>query len=189
MNEYGGHWIETFKGRKFHFLNPQPNEIDIEDIAHALSLTCRFNGACRVFYSVAEHSIRVAGIVPDKYKLLALLHDASEAYIPDLPRPEKAGMPEFKAMENVILQAIWHKFGIDNLLTSDGVVKEADNILLATEARDLMPNTDDWAELPFPLSDKIVPFCSDLKWIEQEFLQRFNEYLIEVVERQIKEMK
>jgi len=175
MDEFGGHWIESFMGGKFHFLDPQPDEIKIVDIAHALSLTCRFGGSCRVFYSVAEHSIRVAEILPEKYKLLGLLHDASEAYLPDLPRPIKAGMPEFKAMENVILQAVFRKYGIDPMLTSDGVVKEADNILLATEARDLMDNTDDWATLPFPLSDKIIPFCSE--WIEEKFLERFNEYI------------
>ena len=173
-NSYGGQFIETYKGHKFHFLNPQPDEIDIEDIAHHLSLTCRFVGACRVFYSVAEHSIRVAEIVPDKYQLLALLHDASEAYLPDLARPEKAGMPEFKAMEQVILQAIWRKFGIDPMLTVDGVVKEADNILLATEARDLMDNTDDWAKLPEPLKDVIEPI--DSEWDEELFLDRFWEY-------------
>lgn len=174
IDEYGGNWIETFGGSRFHFLAPQLDEIKIEDIAHSLSLTCRFSGSCSVFYSVAEHSIRVAEIVPDKYKLLALLHDASEAYLPDLPRPMKACFPDFKAMETVILQAIWKKYGIDFMLTTNGIVKEADNILLATEARDLMKNTEDWATLPEPLEYKIRPWKS--KDAELLFLLSFANY-------------
>ena len=175
-DDFGGPWIETFSGGKFHFLTPQPEEIDIQDIAHALSLTCRFAGHTRVFYSVAEHSIRVAEIVPNKYKLLALLHDASEAYLPDLPRPEKASMPIFKSMEEVILQAIWRKYNIDFMLTTDGVVKEADNILLATEARDLMKNTDGWAPLPEPLEQAEFIETYSSSFAESLFLIRFKEY-------------
>jgi len=178
MNEYGGHWITTYTGKKFHFLDPQPQEIDIEDIAHHLSLNCRFIGACREFYSVAEHSIRVAEIVPNEYKLLALLHDASEAYLPDLPRPEKAEIPKFKLIENVILQAIWDKYVPSNWVLDLKIIKEADNILLATEARDLMSNMDDWADLPQPLQESILnrftPFAS--REAENLFLSRFNKY-------------
>lgn len=170
MNEYGGHWITTYTGKKFHFLDPQSDEIDIGDIAHALSLTCRFGGQCRVFYSVAEHSIRMARIVPQEYKLHALLHDASEAYIPDLPRPEKAEIPKFKMIESLILKAIFDKFlSPREWPFQEKVIKEADNILLATEARDLMANTDDWAELPLPLADTIYPMSS--AEAEDEFLK------------------
>jgi len=174
MNEYGGHWITTYTGKKFHFLNPQPEEIDIVDIAHALSLTCRFGGQCREFYSVAEHSIRVAEIVPQEYKLCAILHDASEAYLPDLPRPEKASLPKFKHMENVILRAIFDKF-VPSGIVMAGMheVKHADNILLATEARDLMANMDDWAPLPEPLPDIITPYVSS-EYAEFKFLQQFE---------------
>ncbi|KKM73571.1 hypothetical protein LCGC14_1409220 [marine sediment metagenome] len=175
MDEYGGHWITTYTGRKFHFLDPQLDEIDIVDIAHALSLTCRFGGQCKQFYSVAEHSIRMAEIVLDEYKLFALLHDASEAYLPDLPRPEKAVLPQFKEMERDILVAIWDKFMPSGYpwLGSGVVIKEADNILLATEARDLMPNTDDWAKLPEPLPDVIVPY--PCRMAEEEFLNCFDK--------------
>jgi len=175
MDEFGGHWVTTFTGKKFHFLDPQPEEIDIVDIAHSLSITCRFGGQCKEFYSVAEHSIRMAEIVSEKYKLLALLHDASEAYLPDLPRPMKAELPEFKKMEKNILWAIWEKFmpGYPWGLFLD-VIKEADNILLATEARDLMANMDDWAPLPKPLKEKIKPMKS--KAVESLFLFTFKEY-------------
>ena len=178
MDEYGGNWITTYTGKKFHFLAPQPEEIDIEDIAHALSLTCRFAGQCKSFYSVAEHSIRVADIVPEQYKLHALLHDASEAYLPDLPRPIKAGLPYFKEMENVILRAVWNKFIPSGVYENYGVIKEADNILLATEARDLMDNTDDWAELPPPLKPEIRPMPSNVAKVL--FLCIFEFYMKEI---------
>ena len=174
-NEYGGAWIETFSGIKFHFLNPQPSEIRIEDIAHSLALTCRFGGQCREFYSVAEHSIRVAEIVPNEWKLLGLLHDASEGYMPDIPRPMKAELPDFINIELGILKAIWDKFIGEGWRNAKSIIKEADNILLATEARDLMANMDDWAELPLPLADIIVPMSS--KGAEQLFLQRFKELI------------
>ena len=174
MDEYGGRWITTWSGKKFHFLDPQPEEIDIRDIAHALSLTCRFAGQCKTFYSVAEHSIKVAEIVPEEYRLHALLHDASEAYLPDIPRPMKAELPEFKKMEATILMAIWGKFKPD---WNDGgliTYKAADNILLATEARDLMDNTNDWATLPPALPKVIVPMKS--RDAEALFLVRFLMY-------------
>ncbi len=143
MNEYSGHWITTFMGKKFHYLDPQPDEIGIKDIAHALSLTCRFGGHCREFYSVAQHSIHVAELVSPKLKLSALLHDAHEAYLHDVPRPIKLDMSGYKEMADRIQVAINKKF---NLISSP-LIREADNIMLMTEARDLMSNVNDWAEL------------------------------------------
>ena len=176
MDEYGGHWITTFTGKKFHFLDPQPDEIDIIDIAHSLSITCRFGGQCREFYSVAEHSIRVADVVPKEYKLHALLHDASEAYMPDLPRPMKATLSEFKGIEIIILQAIFNKFlySPDTQKPGSKLIKEADDTLLATEGRDLMANMDDWDPLPKPLIEVIKPLSS--KDAELLFHYRFRKY-------------
>ncbi len=173
IDEYGGHWITTFSGKKFHFLDPQPEEIDIVDIARALSLTCRFAGQCKDFYSVAQHSIMVAKIVPEEYKLHALLHDASEAYLPDIPRPIKAELRQFKKMEMTILLAILNKFVPyqGDIIRELEIIKEADNIALATEARDLMANTDDWATLPEPLKEFIVPLTC---WeVELDFVDMF----------------
>lgn len=171
-NEYEGHWITTYTGKKLHYLEPQLDEIDIKDIAHALSLTCRFGGHCSEFYSVAEHCIRVAEIVPHKYNLQALLHDAGEAYLPDVPRPIKWDLPMYKEIENKIMDAILNKFNLDHVGKSE--IKEADNILLATEARDLMDNTKDWADLPTPLTEIIVPMRSGEA--ELFFLHRFKRY-------------
>ena len=98
LNEYTDHWISTYTDKKFHYLNPTEEEICIEDIAHALALTCRFGGHCSKFYSVAEHSIRVSNIVPETLRLQALLHDAHEAYLHDVPRPIKEDIPQYKIM-------------------------------------------------------------------------------------------
>lgn len=170
MNEYKGAWITTYKGTKFHFRNPKPEEIDIEDIAHHLSQLCRFTGACKPFYSVAEHSIRVAEIVPEELKLAALLHDAAEAYIGDISRPIKY-THKLKETEEIITKVIAKKYGVD---LNNSEVKEADNILIATEGRDLMSNMDSWATLPEPLEDKIIPMKNGN--VEGLFLYLFKVY-------------
>ena len=171
MDEFGGNWITTYTGKKFHYLEPRPEEIDIRDIAHALSLKVRYCGHCLQFYSVGEHSMRVADLLPKALQLEGLLHDAAEAYMPDVPRPIKYrfGLKEF---EDKIEEVIRVRFG----LVKSPLVKEADNVLLATEARDLMPNMDGWAELPLPLSDKIRPFSSDMRLVEEVFLAKFELY-------------
>jgi len=171
-NEYDGHWIATYTGKQFHYLDPQPEEIDIKDIAHALALTCRFGGHCKGFYSVADHSIRVAQIILGFNKLQALLHDAHEAYLHDVPRPIKQEMPIYKEIANKIQQAIYDKFC--PIQCPDNEIKYADDVLLATEARDLMNNTNEWAELPLPLPDKIVPMPIDVA--ESRFLRDFERY-------------
>ena len=178
MTEYDDHWIETYTGRKFHYLQAQldPDEIDIRDIAHALSMQCRFGGHVRHFYSVAEHSIRVAEQIEDRdeNKLCALLHDASEAYIPDIPRPIKMDMPyAVRDMALMIEESIFSKY--TNFTADWGEIKRLDNTLLATEGRDLMDNMDDWAVLPTPLMSIINPYPSP-GFAERRFLQKFVEY-------------
>jgi len=170
MTEYDEAWMTTFTGRKFHYLNPQPDEINIVDIAHHLSLLCRFTGAVSVFYSVAEHSIRVSELVPQGLKLSALLHDAAEAYINDISRPVKY-THKLDVTEKIVMDAISRKFGITPNVP---VIKAADNVLMATEARDLMANTDSWAPLPTPLPLKIVPMTS--REAETMFLYRLRKY-------------
>lgn len=163
-------FITTFTGKKFHFLDPKPGEIDIRDIAHHLSLKCRFTGACKVFYSVAEHSIRVAEILPAELLLSGLLHDSTEAYMPDVPRPIKEAFG-LRKYENIIMDVIAKKYGLTPYAPE---IKIADDTLIATEGRDLMPSTDGWMELPEPLKEKIVPVSSQLA--EVAFLARFRVY-------------
>ncbi len=168
MSEYDENWMTTYTGKKFHYLNPQPDEIDIRDIAHHLSLICRFTGASRIFYSVAEHSVRVAGLLPKELQLAGLLHDAAEAYINDISRPVKYAH-KLEETEKGITLAINKKFGLE---THIALIKEMDSKMLATEARDLLSNTDGWAKLPEPLSEIIIPWTSDLA--ERSFLSTFD---------------
>jgi uncharacterized protein len=152
-------WIQTYSGRKFHPLNPQRSEVFIEDIAHALSMMCRYTGHTKKFYSVAEHSVRVAWRVMDlgadrRTALAALLHDASEAYLCDIARPVKM-QPEFaayRAAEAQLQSVVYGAFGID---AEPALVKRADLELLSTEAHELMaPLHPEWiktVDLPEPL--------------------------------------
>lgn len=163
------YWIETYSGKKFYVLRPWESQIDIRDIAHALSLVCRFAGHCSEFYSVAEHSVRVSGLVSKQTALAALLHDAAEAYIGDTPRPIKT--EEEKLLEDIIQKEILANFDVIHF--DEEEVKKADMILLATEARDLMDNIQDWY-LPEPvLVKRIIPWSSRVA--EREFLQRFHK--------------
>ena len=171
MDEYNGSWITTYKGHRFHYLRPRPGEIDIEDIAHHLSLLCRFTGACSSYYSVAEHSIRVAELVPKELQLAALLHDASEAYIGDISRPVKYSH-KLEDTEEIITKAIAKKYGVD---LHNPEIKHADNVLCATEGRDLMPNMTRWRTLPQPLAEKIVPMKKP-RTAEHLFLYMFRLY-------------
>jgi len=167
-------WIQTYTGRKFHPLDPSEAEFDIRDIAHSLSLLCRFNGHCLRFYSVAEHSVRVARILPEEHRLWGLLHDAGEAYVTDLPRPVKKQMPIFRAFEDRILERVAQVFGLSWPMPA--LVKAADDTLLATEARDLMaPHPADWGLGTNPLDEQIIdPLGPEAA--ERLFLDTFDEH-------------
>ncbi len=174
-------WIQTFTGRKFDPMQPYVYDVCIEDIAHALALTCRFSGHCQTFYSVAQHSILVSHIVPDCDALWGLLHDAAEAYLVDLPRPIKQALRQqgntaFDDMEAAVMRAVCARFGLNEQQPQS--VSEADLVLLATEARDLMAPLDpDWLiqesngykVLPEPIGP-LTPGQA-----ESAFLFRFSE--------------
>lgn len=133
-------FIETASGLKYHFLNPQQDEIVIEDIALALANKCRFSGHVN-FYSVAEHSVLVALRLPPGLQLAGLLHDAAEAYLGDIPSPIKAVLPDYKRLEKISETAVNKAFGLDQLTQDDwNKVKQADLQALKTEAHYLIPS-------------------------------------------------
>src|SRR6478752_7418281 len=103
--------IRTFTGKWMDVFSPTPEMICIEDIAHALSLMCRFGGHTPTLYSVGQHSIHVSKLVGNKHKLAALLHDASEAYFMDIPRPIKKKVLEYGPIEDKLMKVIAEKFG------------------------------------------------------------------------------
>mgnify|MGYP003630465113 CR=1 FL=1 len=105
--------IRTYTGKPFDLKILDPDTICIEDIAHALSYTARYGGHLDKLFSVAQHSVLVARSVSKENRLAALLHDASEAYMGDMPSPFKIMMPEFKAIENKLMKVIADKFDFD----------------------------------------------------------------------------
>lgn len=154
-------WILTRSGRKFDLANPTADMVDPADIAHSLSMQCRFNGHTSSFYSVAQHCYLVADLVPAEHQLHALLHDATEAYVGDLVRPLKEGMRNwanyhglacaYDVAEQQVWEAICERFDLDPRLPAS--VKHADLVALATEKRDLMPQHQE----PWPCLDGITP--------------------------------
>ena len=169
-----GSWILTRSGRHPDFLDPHPGEIEIFDIAVALSRECRFSGQTRRAYSVAQHSVLASRIVPEAFAREALLHDATEAYLRDLSRPLKHLVPEYLRIERRLDRVIRQKFGLP--AEKSDPVDLADRILLATEKRDLMPEDScDWPILEGvePLPDRIDP-CSSVR-ARTMFLRRFEE--------------
>lgn len=154
-------WMLTHSRRHFDFANPQPEQIDIMDIALGLARECRFGGQTHGHwegYSVAQHSVHASHIVAPQHALEALLHDASEAYCKDLPSPLKGLLPDYQQIEARVDLAIRQKFRLPEQASPE--VKHADLVMLATERRDLMP-TDGaaWAILEGiePLPDTLTP--------------------------------
>ncbi|KAF6692720.1 phosphohydrolase [Pseudomonas sp. EKM23D] len=155
-------WILTQSGQQFDLLCPTAPMIRPVDIAHALSRLCRFNGHTRTHYSVAQHSMIVASLVPAEHQLAALLHDATDAYIGDMTRPLKAVMPEYQVIERQIWLAVCERFSIQPDLPA--CVKQADMVALATERRDLMPEHPgiwDCLRGVQPMKENIVSLSAD----------------------------
>lgn len=165
-------WIETYNGEHFHLLEPAPEEIDIEDIAHALANVCRFGGHVKHFYSVAEHSVHVSYLTGT---LEGLLHDASEAYVADIVSPLKPHLTNYKDIESRIMNTIANKYGVKWPVSLD--TKDADVAQLKTEARHLLPSKGkDWV-LDYPSQRKhgIVPRCWTPDQAKMRFLERFEQ--------------
>jgi hypothetical protein len=165
--------METFSGTHFNILKPDPKMISMFDISHHLSLICRFNGACRWFYSVAQHSIYVADLVKQNgadivTELGGLLHDAAEAYTGDIIRPIKhaEGVDKLIHIGDVIQEVINKKYGIES--ANWELVRQADNTLVVTEADQLLPSQGrGWQNLPAPLNPGIVTIHWEYEGIVQ----------------------
>ncbi len=138
-----GDWMQTFTGRRFWPLDPRADEIHVEDIAHALSMQCRYAGHCLRFYSVAEHSVLLARAM-DLYgdARWALLHDASEAYLVDVPRPVKPYLDGYKLAESTVMAAVCQRFGLPPAMPAK--VHEADNRIIADERANLSVCEAEW---------------------------------------------
>lgn len=177
MNRIGD-WMVTFSGQKFYPLDPRPEEVVIEDIAHALSINNRYNGHTIRPYSVGHHSLLCSYHVEKGFELEALLHDATEAYLADVVRPAKNGMPEYKAIEQKLwADAIATKWGLPGHISKE--VHTVDNRMLVTEARQLLNDNGPrwWTEKQWP--DPFDLIIEDYSWqeVEKMFLARFYELI------------
>lgn len=154
-NLYTPGCIRTFSGEYIDILNPRPEQIHLEDIAHALSHQCRFAGHLPVFYSVAQHSIHCCDLVEDRdQRLSALLHDASEAYLLDIPTPVKSQLANYEEIERNLMTVVAQKFGFDYPLHD--AVKAVDKTMLEKE----------WESLMLGRNKGIMPLSAeDAKWL------------------------
>ena len=189
-------YIQTVKGRRFYMSHPQ---FDIEEIAHAASMQCRYTGHVRTFYSVAEHAVMVSRFCEDfamcqvvradsfqspaQAAFEGLMHDAHEAYFSDLASPWKVLVPDYRAVEERLEHAMREQFGLAPKI-SEGV-KLADWLALFIEARELLPHgvSDDWLVPSDTFRDTLRPIYEsyryepngwDWRTAKREFLKRFH---------------
>lgn len=132
----------TRTGRFLDVLHPDPDQVDIDDIAAGLGYQPRFTGQMSEFYSLADHSILVSFLVPPELALQGLLHDAAEAYVNDIPRPVKPLLRDYKPIEETIGQAIMLRYGLSLPLAKE--VKDADAVAVGIEQFLFLPNTPYW---------------------------------------------
>lgn len=166
-----GDWIQTYCGNRFWPLDPRPEEVHIMDIAHALSMKCRYNGHAKRFYSVAEHSVLVSQHVPPEHALWGLLHDAEEAYLPDIPRPVKKHLPFWKDISDPVQRAVCEAYNLPP--NEPPVVKEIDYAICADEKLVLMADGPAWEGLGAPIGADIQ--CLSPSEAKADFLYRFLE--------------
>lgn len=165
-----GDWISTFSGRCFWPLDPKVEDLSLMDIAHSLSMQCRYTGHTRVFYSVAQHSCLVARECSKENQKVGLLHDAPEAYITDLARPIKRFMPEYVAVENRIWQAVARRWQLPHVIPDE--VKAIDNAILEDERMQLMRPNPHWTSRGEGLEIIIKPW--DQARARENFLGAFD---------------
>ena len=144
-------------GTKFSLETFIPGDVSLHDIAHSLSMSCRYGGHCREFYSVAEHSVILAELILEQYgdtrlAYNALMHDATEAYVCDLPRPIKYkllkdGITWFQEAETQVWGIICQAFGTQFLdVDMDPRIKQADERIIRDErGQNMNPSTNHWA--------------------------------------------
>lgn len=168
--------VMTYTAGYFSPLNPHPDDVFITDIAHGLSLMNRFCGQTDFPWSVAQHSLAMSYVVPGEHALACLLHDASEAYMADVPKPVKNSLPDYVRMEDGVLECIGRKFRVD---LKHPAVKAADVKMLVTEAAVLFHGRSAWwldPQYPQPYSSRDVSIIEE-PWrsVKYKFLRRFRE--------------
>ena len=158
-----GDWMQTNSGGRYYPMDPRPEDIEPRDIAHALSLLCRYGGHVDRFYSVAEHCVLMSEAVAPEHALYALLHVATEAYVVDV------------LFEALAWDAIANRFGLPTLALPEEV-KDADNAILLTERNALMPRAGRWSQ-----DDDYEPLAVTVTgWPPEEAERRYLDRLAEL---------
>ena len=175
-------FIELYSGLPFWYDKLDENTYDINDIAHALSMQCRYNGHCNYFYSVAEHCILMfdyaqytLNITDNNILRTILMHDASEAYLSDIPRPLKQLLPDYIKVEKELENVLAKEFKL--IYPFPEIVKELDNSMLKVERNHVKVWTDNiWSSDHLPLLPIKLKGWTPKK-SEKEYLQRY--YMVE----------
>lgn len=169
--------ILLLSGSLFDYNRPHESDVQIEDIAAALSKVCRFAGHVHQFYSVAQHAVNASYIVPPEHAFTALMHDTAEAFTNDIPTPLKIAIPAFKELETVIESAMAQRFGFQFPLPPE--IKLADLQMLALEKHYLKQDHTPWAILDGVewkhLRDVVELNNWEPDYAEFRFLRRFEE--------------
>ena len=173
-------YITTYTGKHFEPTNPDPELICIEDIAHALSLICRGNGHIKTFWSVGQHCIncakeaRARGL-SDRMSLACLLHDASECYMSDIPRPFKQELPAYREYEDRLLDMIYERFLGTRLSEEEQAqLKEIDDAMLWYDLENLLGEIQygEAPDLHIDIDYSVRPFQD----VEKEYLELYYLY-------------
>lgn len=174
-------YIVTYTGKRFYATNPSPDSIDIRDIAHALSYLCRGNGQVTQFFSVAQHCLHcareaLARGLSSRIALACLLHDASEAYMTDVPRPYKQYLTGYREQEDRLLSVIYQIFLGSPLTEAEAsAVKAIDDDMLWYDLHVLLHNSQE-GQQPVMSSDfsyEFLPF----EEVERQYLSLFEELI------------
>ena len=172
-DEDGAHgWIETNTHNTFFYGKRNPENISLLDIAHGLSNLCRYSGQCNHFYSVAQHSCIIFDTAPMHHKLIGLFHDASEAYISDIPRPVKTIIPEIKNLEKQIQLQVAERFKLDFPWSSQ--IEILDSQLMLREAQLLFDGGVSWTVEGLPPLDVDIKSFWSPKRSKREFIYRYE---------------
>lgn len=172
--------IDTYTGIRFEFADPTPEDIRGRDIANGLAYTCRFVGQGTEFYSVARHSLNVArhleatGASP-AVQAYGLLHDASEAYLGDVPGTLKPQLTEYKSVERRVMEAVWEWAGLGTPTDRHRQrVRAVDKAVFEHEAAEFLPAYD---SEPDPAIEPTLYGSDEFDAVREEFLQELRSVL------------
>jgi hypothetical protein len=172
-------WMVTKSGKKFDVAAEFP-AFDLTDIAYGLSRECRFAGQTNLFFSVAQHSMCVAQLVEPKFKLEALLHDGTEAYLRDIPTPIKNILPDYLRLERELDVKLRKYFELPETMSQE--VQDADRAVLEIERSLFIPDHPEWPKTRILKLDQVPQFIPlPEKVVRTEFLKRIYSAIIKTV--------